>query len=268
MKSIERNSFLQSHLTLRRRVAPSRRVGDGKAGCPPFETHRFAMLLRVRWTWFILAALLLTPSLAQAHPHLWVQQVVRAVAKDGKYTHVEIEWRFDPFSSEIEIPLIDENKDGKFSAREIKALEGDMMPELKNYGFLTWLNVGAKDVRPAKAPAFTARIDDPASFTLPDWDRSAGDKSGMPMPENKRASQPTGPRPTGPRNLVYVMRFELPQPTKVFSITTFDPDDFIRIEVNKDQIPAGCALAKSTSYKAEFVRGYPVFADTVTCQLP
>jgi hypothetical protein len=103
---------------------------------------------------------------------------------------------------------------------------------------------------------------------LPDWDRSAGDKSGMPMPENKRASQPTGPRRTGPRNLVYVMRFDLPQPSKTFSVTTFDPDDFIRIEVNKDQIPAGCALAKSANYKAEFVRGYPVFADTVTCQLP
>jgi len=103
---------------------------------------------------------------------------------------------------------------------------------------------------------------------LPDWDRSAGDKSGMPMPDNKRANQPTGPRPTGPRNLVYVMRFDLPQPAKTFSITTFDPDDFIRIEVNKDQIPAGCSLAKSPTYKAEFVRGYPVFADTVTCQLP
>ena len=128
---------------------------------------------------------LLAPTTAMAHPHMWIQQVVRVVAKDGKYTHVEIEWRFDPFSSEIEIPLIDENKDGKFSASEIKALEGDMMPELKNYGFLTWLNVGAKDVRPAKPPAFTARIDDPASFTLPDWDRSAGDKSGMPMPDRK-----------------------------------------------------------------------------------
>ena len=43
---------------------------------------------------------------------------MRVVAKDGKYTHVEIEWRFDPFSSEIEIPLIDEDKDGKFSAQE------------------------------------------------------------------------------------------------------------------------------------------------------
>ena len=56
-------------------------------------------------------AALLAPALAQAHPHIWIQQVVRVVAKDGKYTHVEIEWRFDPFSSEIEIPLIDENKD-------------------------------------------------------------------------------------------------------------------------------------------------------------
>src|SRR6185436_3502643 len=201
---------------------------------------------------------MLLPSVVLAHPHIWIQEVVRVVAKDGKYTHVEIEWRFDPFSSEIEIPPIDENKDGKFSPAEIKALEGDMMPELKNYGFLTWLNAGGKDVRPAKAPAFTARIDDPASFTLPDWDRSAGDKSGMPMPDNKRANQPTGPRPTGPRNLVYVMRFDLPQPTKTFSITTFDPDDFIRIEVKKDQIPAGCSLAKSTTLKAEFVRGYPV----------
>jgi ABC-type uncharacterized transport system substrate-binding protein len=210
---------------------------------------------------------LLMPALAEAHPHIWIQQVVRVVAKDGKYTHVEIEWRFDPFSSEVEIPLIDENKDGKFSSSEIKALEGDMMPELKNFGYLTWLNVGGKDVRPAKPPAFSARVDDPASFTLPDWDRSAGD-SGMPMPENKRVSEPPGPRNKAARNLVYVMRFELPQPSKTLQVTTYDPDDFIRIEVNKDQIPAGCTLAKHPSLKSEFIRGYPVVADTVTCQLP
>ena len=52
------------------------------------------------------------------------------------------------------------------------------------------------------------------------------------------------------------------------SITTYDPDDFIRIEVDKASVPAGCHLAKHPSYKAEFIRGYPVFADTVTCQLP
>jgi hypothetical protein len=213
-------------------------------------------------------ALALAPALAQAHPHIWIQQLVRVVAKDGKYTYVEIEWRFDPFSSEIEIPAIDEDKDGKFSAREIKLLNDDMMPELKNLGYMTWLNVGGKDVRPTKPPVFTARIDDPATFTLPDWDRSAGDSAGQQMPPNKRASEPPGPRKKGPRNLVYVMRFELPQPSKFVSVTTYDPDDFIRIEVDKNSVPAGCTLAKHPSLKAEFIRGYPVFADIVTCQLP
>lgn len=210
----------------------------------------------------------LLPAAAMAHPHLWVQQLVRVVAKDGKYTHVEIEWRFDPFSSEIEIPLIDEDKDGKFSAREIKLLSDDMMPELSKVGFMSWINTGKKDFRPSKVSQFLARVDDPASFTLPDWDRTAGDNAGMAMPPNKRATNPEPPRKQGARNLVYVMRFALPEPSKTVSIATFDPDDFIRIEVDKTSVPAGCMLAKHPTYKAEFIRGYPVFADLLTCQLP
>ncbi len=211
---------------------------------------------------------LLVSATAQAHPHMWIQEVVRVIVKDGKFTHVEIEWRFDPFSSEIEIPLIDENKDGKFSAKETKVLADEMMPELKKYGYLTWLNTGAKDFRPTQRPAFVARIDDPASFVPPEWDRAAGDNAGMPMPANKRAAQPDAPRKNGPRNLVYVMRFALPEPTKKFSVVTYDPEDFMRLELDKASVPAGCSLSKSPTHKAEFVRGYPVFADIVTCQLP
>jgi ABC-type uncharacterized transport system substrate-binding protein len=216
----------------------------------------------------IVLAGLLAPTIAMAHPHIWIQQLVRVVAKDGRYTHVEIEWRFDPFSSEIEIPLIDEDHDGKISAAEAKLLAGEMMPEFKKVGYLSWINTGGKDFRPSRPPEFSARIDDPASFVPPDWDRSAGDNAGMPMPTNKQVGDPTVPRKKGPRNLVYVMRFALPESAKFVSITTFDPDDFIRIEVDKAAVPAGCKLAKHPSYKAEFVRGHPVFADTVTCQLP
>ncbi len=211
---------------------------------------------------------ILVSSVASAHPHIWIQEVVRVVAKDGKYTHVEIEWRFDPFSSEIEIPLIDENQDGKFSPKETKTLADEMMPELKNYGYLTWLNTGGKDFRPTQRPAFSARIDDPASFIPPEWDRTAGDNAGMPMPQNKRAGQPDAPRKNGPRNLVYIMRFALPEPSKSVSIVTYDPDDFMRLEVDKTSIPAGCTLSRNPAHKTEFVRGYPVFADIVTCQHP
>ncbi len=215
----------------------------------------------------LLLALLVAPGMAIAHPHIWISEVVRPIMKDGHYTHVEIEWRFDPYSSEIEIPLIDENKDGKFSAKEVKALANEMLSELKNYGYLTWLNTGGKDFRPPKPPVFSARIDNPATFTLPDWDRSAGD-SGMPMPPNKQIKEPPKPNVVASRNLVYVMRFELPQPSKTLSLASFDPDDFIRIEFDKASIPAGCTLDKHPSLKAEYIRGYPVFSDHVTCRLP
>jgi ABC-type uncharacterized transport system substrate-binding protein len=218
--------------------------------------------------WALAVLGILTPSLASAHPHIVIQQVVRVVAKDGKYTHVELEWRFDPFASEIEIPLIDEDKNGKFSARETKLLADEMLPELKKYGFMTWLNTGGKDFRPAKLPQFSARVDDPATFIPPEWDRNAGDNAGMPMPDNKRALGKEPPRKQGPRNLVYIFRFALPEPSKFVSIATFDPDDFMRIEVDKSSVPAGCTLAKHPTYKAEFIRGYPIFSDVVTCQLP
>lgn len=210
----------------------------------------------------------LISSAAFAHPHIWIQEVVRVLAKDGRYTHVEIEWRFDPFSSEIEIPLIDENQDGKFSVKETKTLADEMMPELKNYGYLTWLNTGGKDFRPTQRPAFSARIDDPASFIPPEWDRTAGDNAGMPMPQNKRAGQPDAPRKQGPRNLVYIFRFALPEPAKSVSIVSYDPEDFMRLELDKTSVPAGCTLSRNPTHKTEFVRGYPVFADIVTCQHP
>lgn len=216
------------------------------------------------------AAALLVPGVASAHPHIWISQHVRAIEQGGKFTHVEIEWRFDPEASEGEIPPIDEDGDGRISMAETKALADDMLPELEKVGFLTWLNTGAKDFRPPQKPTLAARIDDPATFTPPEWNHDDGDekdaKGGMPMPENKQVKQPK--RQGGPRNLVYVMRFALPQPVKSFSITTQDGEDFIRVEVDKASLPSGCALDKHPTYKSEFVPGKPVFADRVSCKLP
>jgi hypothetical protein len=208
----------------------------------------------------------LMPVAASAHPHMWISQTVRTVAKDGKYTHVEIEWRFDPETSEQEIPAIDEDKDGKVSAKELELLVRDTMPSLEKFGFQTWLNTGGADFQPTKAAVFTARIESPATFTPPDWDREAGD--GQKMPDNKRQELPAERRAGPPRNLVYTFRFALPQPTKAFTITTYERDDFMRFEVDKTTLPAGCKLAKHPTYKSEFVPGHPVFADMVSCKLP
>ena len=153
-----------------------------------------------------------------------------------------------------------------WTADEVKSLANDMLPELRKKGFLTWLNIGAIDFRPPTMPTLNARIDDPATFRPPDWNHDAGDKdAGMPMPRNKQVEK--APPPV-PRNLIYIMRFELPQPVKSFTITSYEQEDFVRIEVDKASLPANCKLAKHPTYKSEFVPGRPVFADKVSCQLP
>jgi ABC-type uncharacterized transport system substrate-binding protein len=214
----------------------------------------------------IAAALALAPGAALAHPHIILSQAVRAIESNGVYTHVEIVWKFDPHASEDEIPAIDEDKDGKISTEEIRLLVRDTMPGFHKVGFLTWLNTGGADFNPTGDPDFTARIDDPATFTPPDWDRTAGD--GLQMPENKRATLPAEPDPHRARNLVYTMRFALPKPVKSFSITTYDPDDYMRVMVDKASLSKGCTLDKHPTRKSEFVPGQPVHADRVTCRLP
>ncbi|MBN9490112.1 MAG: DUF1007 family protein [Alphaproteobacteria bacterium] len=204
----------------------------------------------------------LLPSAALAHPHIWLLQQVKPIASDGAYTQVELEWRFDPDSSENEIAVIDENKDGSFSPAEVQRLMTDTLQALEQAGFMTWLNTGGKDFKPTKAAAFDARIEDPATFTPPDWDRNAGDKEATPSKPGPKAA------PGKRRNLIYTIRVTLPQPTKVLTITTYDPEDFIRVEVDKAKVPAGCSLGKHPTYKSEFVPGQPVAADMVSCKLP
>ncbi|MBM3645014.1 MAG: DUF1007 family protein [Alphaproteobacteria bacterium] len=217
-----------------------------------------------RWLAIALVAL---PSAALAHPHIWIQQVVRVFAKDGAYTHVEIEWRFDPMSSEIEIPLIDENKDRRFSAKEVAVLAKEMLPELKAQGYLMWLNTGGADFRPVKVPTLTARIDDPARFRPPEWDQFEGDDDARAAARRTQLNA-AAKRTRGPRNLVYVMRYELPAPVKQISVTVQDPDDFIRIEVEPGSAPEHCELRKHLRIASEFIRGRPIPADEVLCRLP
>ncbi|HJQ60031.1 MAG TPA: DUF1007 family protein [Vineibacter sp.] len=214
---------------------------------------------------------------ALAHPHVLIGQVTRVVVSNGAFTHVEVEWRFDPMSSELEILAADENRDGQLSAKEVKALAELAMAELKAMGYLTWLNTGDKDFRP-KAATFNARIASPAIFVPEDW-APASDTPGGPMKGQGDKSAAPPPQPGAkpkrePRNLVYTLRFELPQPVKSVSITSLDAEDFVRIELDK-KTPweviggsANCAVDKHTSVKSEYWPGNPFLADRVTCKLP
>ncbi len=225
-----------------------------------------------------LVALLASAAPALAHPHILISAVVRFIEKDGQFTHVEVEWRFDPMASSIEITAADADRDGKLSPKEAKALGDIALPELKSFGYLTWLSTGEKDFRPPKAPTFSAHIADPAIFVPDDWAPSA-DPPGGPMAKPGAPPKPAAKVETRARrfrNLVYVFRYPLASPTKTLSVASIDPEDFIRIEVDR-KTPheivgkaegAKCTLDKHPTVKSEYWPGNPFFADRVTCTLP
>lgn len=217
---------------------------------------------------------------AWAHPHVLVAQVVRFIEKDGAFTHVEVEWRFDPMASEMEIAASDENRDGQLSAKEIKALGELALSELKELGYLTWFNTGDKDFRP-KAPTFNARIANPPIFMPEDWAPMADTPGGGPMPSapgNGAKGAPTQGKSHKPkrelRNLVYTLRFPLSEPAKMVAVTSIDTEDFVRIELDKKAAweviggKATCTVDKHTAVKSEYWPGNPFYADRVTCKLP
>ena len=96
---------------------------------------------------------------------------------------------------------------------------------------------------------------------------SAGAKGAAPKDKHAKPRQ-------GPRNLVYTLRYALPQPAKTVAVSAIDPEDFVRIELDKKtpwEIVGGnatCAVDKNNAAKSEYWPGNPFFADRVTCKLP
>jgi hypothetical protein len=221
-------------------------------------------------------ALFLFTAPALAHPHMLINQSVRFIAKDGVFTHVELEWAFDPMSSDLEILAIDEDKDGKISAREEKELAKVVLPELKRFGYLAWFNTGAKDERPNAPPAFKARIANPASFVPGGWAPVPDAAGNLPPMAGAIMGKGIDKNAPGMRNLIYVLRYALPKPSKTASVAAVDEEDYIRIEVapatafavEGDGGKAQCKADKHPTVKAEYFRGHPFFADRVTCTLP
>lgn len=225
-----------------------------------------------------LGALLASVAPVQAHPHIMISAVTRFIEKDGQFTHVEIEWRFDPMASTVEIAVADADRDGKLSPKEVKALGEIALPELKSFGYLSWFSTGDKEFRPPKVPTFGARIADPALFVPEDW-APTPDPPGGPMAKPGAPPKPDAKVETKGRrfrNLVYVFRYPLAAPTKTLSVTSVDPEDFIRIEADR-KTPheiigktegAKCTLDKHPTLKSEYWPGNPIFADRVTCTLP
>jgi len=98
-----------------------------------------------------LVVLALGATRAGAHPHAWIDYTVTVrFGADGP-EGVRVDWAFDEMLSELIIQKYDSDRDGKFSARETRALEQDHFSRLKDFNWFVEVKVDGTAI-PVKDP--------------------------------------------------------------------------------------------------------------------
>jgi ABC-type uncharacterized transport system substrate-binding protein len=96
---------------------------------------------------FILAA----PSLARAHPHVWVEMRTSVVFSDtGMIDGINVEWSFDDAYAAEALTGMDANGDGEYSQEELKPLTKENMDSLKDYNYFTYMKADGKPLTAAE----------------------------------------------------------------------------------------------------------------------
>ncbi len=90
--------------------------------------------------------LLQSPSVAEAHPHVWVNVETTVLYDQGKVTGLEHRWTFDDMYTSMAIQGLDKNGDGTYSREELAELAQVNMDGLKEFDYFTFVKLGDKPV--------------------------------------------------------------------------------------------------------------------------
>lgn len=84
----------------------------------------------------VLAVIL--PSVAQAHPHVWVEMRTDVVFNaTGLISGINVEWAFDDAYATEALTGMDTNGDGQYSQDELEPLTRENISSLKDYNYFT-----------------------------------------------------------------------------------------------------------------------------------
>jgi len=106
----------------------------------------------------IALGLLLAALPVAAHPHVWIDNATTFVLRQGKIVAIRLEWTFDEIFGDGIIDQFDKNKDKKFDAKELAALEQGAFANLREFDYFTHLSVDDKELPTKSVTGFAARI--------------------------------------------------------------------------------------------------------------
>jgi ABC-type uncharacterized transport system substrate-binding protein len=104
-----------------------------------------------------LAAVVLSSGPALAHPHVWIDYTVTVRFTPDGPDGVRVDWAFDEMISALIIQKYDTDRDGRFSAREIRAIETEHFVHLKEFSYFVDLKVDGIAVPVTQFKDFEAR---------------------------------------------------------------------------------------------------------------
>ncbi|MGX9391372.1 DUF1007 family protein [Nitrobacteraceae bacterium UC4446_H13] len=161
----------------------------------------------------LIAALLLAPVTASAHPHVWVKAASELIyAPDGTITGVRHTWTFDDMFSTYALQGIETKTKGVYTREELAPLAQTNVDSLKEFGFFSF----------AKADGKKQKFNEPTDYYLEYKDTALV--------------------------LHFVLPFKTPFKSRQMQLEVFDPSYFVDFQLqDKDPIklvaaPAGCAM--------------------------
>lgn len=165
---------------------------------------------------FVVAA-----NAAWAHPHVFIDNQVTFVFDAGKVTALRLNWTFDDVFSGDLINQFDPEGDGKFDALESKDLGENILPNLKQFHYFTYIWVDGKELDQI----------DPADFVASLRDGIVTFQMKVPLP------QPVDPR------------------TQALAVEVYDREYFVSVDLaqsdpvsleNAGDLPCGATLRDDT----------------------
>ena len=112
------------------------------------------VLRHTRWMFLLLLGFCWSGA-ADAHPHVWIDYWVKAIASPQGITKLRFTWRFDKMFSvqqEADFKIV------QIGPRETNLLQQKVFANLENYHYYTYLKVDGVEFEPTKVADFTARL--------------------------------------------------------------------------------------------------------------
>lgn len=98
-------------------------------------------LLRLRAATIAVSALVL-PSLAAAHPHVWVAVEATVAYGSGNITGLQQRWTFDDMYTAMAVQGLDKDGDGTYSREELQDLAKVNIEGIQQFDFFTHAKLG------------------------------------------------------------------------------------------------------------------------------